>query len=293
MIRYDPEMVDVCLTSKGLKQCKGAFEYYSAVRSAIPSFHIDAYLVSPLSRAVQTALNTFGCPVSGELASHSPGQHGQGNLPDRWILAPMLTERTDTTGDVGRDAKSLLEFLETKRRAGEIPTECIPENVLDWTLLRPVNKWWLQLADEELAAAEKVLAGPWLPAVCEPDQQTAGVSNDEGDQGCVRNQVLRAITSTFNFADEAAREEAWKRRLQGSYRYRRVPLETDECVLARAGLLLKALCAVKDARVVLMVGHSIFFRTLTSTPKMANAEILPYELDCETKAIKELQVFDG
>ncbi|PHJ23978.1 phosphoglycerate mutase family protein [Cystoisospora suis] len=294
MIRYDPEMVDVCLTKTGLKQCQGASEYYRAVRAAIPSFHIDSYLVSPLSRAVQTALNTFGCPTSSEdIASDSSERNAEGRSSDRWILTPLLTERTDTTGDVGRDANSLMEFLKMKRRVGEIPPECNPERVLDWTLVRPVNKWWLQLSDEELTAAEKMLAEPWLPVVGDSQQHIpSGTPGGKEDSESVRSQVVRSIKSTFSLVDEAAREAAWKRRMQGSYRYRRVPLETDECVLARARLLLKALCKVKDARVVLMVGHSIFFRILTNTPKMANAEILPYELDCEAKAIKELRTLE-
>ncbi|ESS30206.1 phosphoglycerate mutase family protein [Toxoplasma gondii GAB2-2007-GAL-DOM2] len=337
MLRYDPNMPDVCLTDRGLQQCENAARFYAQVRAELPSLHVDAYLVSPLSRAIQTALYTFSCPV----ASHDPNQRPfagpfEGDSPplrrgsqrahEKWLLLPLLRERTDTTGDTGRRAEALRSHLESLKAKGRLPLQCNVDRDLDWSLMNPLNEWWLQFADWELENAEKLLSSRWYEpheeqhrrlTVDDHAQETlrassssqglasaAGEENtaqlrdqleSEGRQApletepeTVRDKLQMALKDYSTHMQDMVRQQFWEQRLQASWRFRRVPLESERAVQARMRLVLRAICSVKDARVVVIVGHSIAFRMLTRTAKMGNAAIVPFALDCEAKTVTEL-----
>ncbi|CBZ50219.1 conserved hypothetical protein [Neospora caninum Liverpool] len=339
MFSYDPNMQDVCLTDRGLQQCASAARFYSQFRAELPTVEVDAYIVSPLSRTIQTALNTFSCPAVSRDPEHrlSPRPR-EGELPEnqaveplhtheKWLLLPLVRERTDTTGDTGRKAEELRDHLEALRASRRLPPNCSIDEDLDWSLVNPLNKWWLQFADDEIAQIEEVLSAPWYDAdarkhhhlngeehaqeTLRPSGSSHGpASSVAGEQAAaqqlnklesdgeetpletepesVRDQLKAALRDYSTDVHDLIREQAWAERLQASWRFRKVPLESSRAVRARMRLVLKAICSVKDARVVVIVGHSIAFRVLTSTPKMGNASMAPFALDCESKTITDL-----
>ncbi|PFH31101.1 phosphoglycerate mutase family protein [Besnoitia besnoiti] len=338
MLTYDPNMPDVCLTSRGLQQCQKASDFYRDTCRALPSLKVDLFVVSPLMRTVQTALNIFSCPPrsednerkislsSGETLSGAVGavEHPLQSA-HKFLLFPLLRERTDTTGDTGRDPEALRIHLETLRAEGQIPQSCDVDEALDWSLMYPGNKWWLQFTDDEAAAAQHIVNQPWYEGTDDPTQKSSVLEHVEDGEGAadplsvsltdrkktgeiragrfegesdktrlegepksVRQKVVEALKSSYTEVADCQREEAWRRRLQASWRFRKVPLENKQHVLIRSQLGLKALCSVKEAKVVVMVGHSVTFRILTSSPKMGNASIVPFVLNCQDKTVTEL-----
>ncbi|KEP61061.1 UNVERIFIED_CONTAM: phosphoglycerate mutase family protein [Hammondia hammondi] len=337
MLRYDPNMPDVCLTDRGLQQCENAARFYAQVRAELPSLQVDAYLVSPLSRAIQTALHTFSCPVVsrdpnqrpfvGPLEGDSPPLRRESkHAHEKWLLLPLLRERTDTTGDTGQRAEALRSHLESLKANGKLPLHCSVDKDLDWSLMNPLSEWWLQFADWELANIEEVLSSPWYEpreeqhrrltaddhaqdmlrhsgssqgsasaAGAQKPAQLRDQLESEGGQApleaepeTVRGKLQMALKDYSTHMQDMVRQQFWARRLQASWRFRKVPLESERAVQARMLLVLRAICSVKDARVVVIVGHSIAFRMLTRTAKMGNAAIVPFALDCEAKTVTEL-----
>lgn len=232
--------------------------------------------------------------------------------PVRWVLTPLLRERVDTSGDIGSERKQLLEHVEELEKNERFPPGCpFVTSTLDTSLLpltlrqthAQCNSWCLEMAPDELERVKRQLRRRWrtegtgdlqtdVPArkTRNPpvEEDAASTTKEE-----LQQQALAALEAVHDFSEASQQKRAafWDKKQSSLRRWsllRQVPLETRDAVFARVRLVLAALCRVRDARIIAMVGHSVTFLLLTEDRKMKNTQTLPYVLDCEAKTVAPL-----
>ncbi|CDJ53818.1 hypothetical protein, conserved [Eimeria brunetti] len=141
----------------------------AANKPLLQPFCVDAFFVSPLTRALQTAANTFhnadpswqcaaaaaaaaapaaagaaGGPEAAAAAAAAAAASGSSNV--RWLVSSLLREKISTKGDIGRErGELLLQLAELYRHRKALGGCCF-----DFSLLQPQEMWWVPHTEEEL-----------------------------------------------------------------------------------------------------------------------------------------------
>lgn len=261
-------------------------------------FSIDAFLVSPLTRSLQTAANSMHglewCKGASRAERHSAEGGDQCRQPI-WIVDALLREKISTMGDVGSELQALRDRLVGLYSSGELQT-----STFDFGLIPEQHEWWVPHTADQLK--ELVSNSEECRQCGNCWSETASTAASEAGEGAentvlrLGNSVQRSLSSAeasvrtaFETAERPTRKRsAVDRRMAEWYannnrlpRYQTVPCEGNDLLRLRAQLLLSILCRAKDAKSLFIVTHSLFLKILTGEKKFANAEFRAYTLTCE------------
>ena len=314
MFRRDWGETDVLLSPKGHEQCQRAHHMLTSLLVAIRNlekqertrgedrtrpFCVDAFLVSPLTRALQTAANTMHGIDRHWHCAPSEGTEGSIGASRRknptWLVDSLLREKMSTRGDVGTETHTLRERLLDLHSKGKLQS-----STFDFGLLPERSKWWVPHTADQLEAMVERFSASNTCDSCWSD--TASTTASETEEQAV-DTLLRlgssprhplsaaenSIKNTFDLAESPAHEPhavyrrmaVWKARNSKLPIYQTVPSESNQLLHLRAKLLLSILCRAEGADTMFIVTHSLFLKVLTGTEKFANAEIRAFLLVCD------------
>ncbi|OEH79019.1 hypothetical protein cyc_05330 [Cyclospora cayetanensis] len=312
MLKRDWGECDVQLSPEGQAQCKRANEKLKALLAAVRDleedeknegisisrpFCIDAFLVSPLVRALQTAANSFHEIDSSWHCSSTNLASARQKTSVTWIVDSILREKLSTMGDVGTERCSLLSRLADLHKQGKLQS-----STFDFGLVPESEKWWVPDTAEQIRALVENCSYPKGSGSSWSDTQSTSASEtgqDAGDAVFIVGSASKhplsvaesSIKKTFELAERPARDpDAARRRMmeweERSARlpfYQTVPQESNDLLQLRGTLLLSILCRAELVDTAFIVTHSLFLKALTGTKKFANAEIRAFTLVCDKK----------
>ncbi|XP_026190046.1 uncharacterized protein LOC34621702 [Cyclospora cayetanensis] len=310
MLKRDWGECDVQLSPEGQAQCKRANEKLKALLAAVRDleedeknegisisrpFCIDAFLVSPLVRALQTAANSFHEIDSSWHCSSTNLASARQKRSVTWIVDSILREKLSTMGDVGTERCSLLSRLADLHKQGKLQS-----STFDFGLVPESEKWWVPDTAEQIRALVENCSYPKGSGSSWSDTQSTSASEtgqDAGDAVFIVGSASKhplsvaesSIKKTFELAERPARDpDAARRRMmeweERSARlpfYQTVPEESNDLLQLRGTLLLSILCRAELVDTAFIVTHSLFLKALTGTKKFANAEIRAFTLVCD------------
>lgn len=317
MLKRDWGEKDVPLSEEGLEQCKRANRMLSLFLSTVRNmeeesrlrgeeveqpFCVDAFLVSPLTRALQTAANSMvgvGAKLHCGPNRHMPIVRQPKSIEEQgfiiWIVMDLLREKISTMGDIGLLKPDLTRRLIELRDQGQLE----PSN-FDFALL-PDDFWWVPHTEDQLKKLVSNFIEASACSSCWSDALSTVASESEekaqeaplhlgsfGKHSLSAGEV--ALKDAVDVAQWPAREASavlsrmaeWDRRNSNLPVYQTVPEETRSQLQLRAELLLRIFCQVEGVNTFFMVTHSLFLKVLTNTSKLGNAEFRAYMLECNS-----------
>lgn len=313
-------MVDPILTSKGLKQCRRAASWLLEAiqdlreleKSRAPDvspFCIDAFLVSPLTRTLQTASVTMHQLDAG-LKCPEPNEIYHPEKRVRWIVENFMREKLSNRTDLNLKLPALFSRLLALYDRGML----LP-SVFDFTAMPLSETGFSPFTAEQL---EGVLMNMNVEPSSEANAPTdldkdEGQAEDDNDSGETSSTLRGASTaadakndgtilttpgvhiSKLSAPETSVRSLSLrvKAPLYGEEGIRRRYLQTDgpnafkverlRDMKTRGKLFLALLCEAEGARTFFAVTHSLFLKVLTKTKMFKNAEIRAFVLYCEVE----------
>lgn len=257
-------------------------------------FCFQSFLVSPMTRTLQTASLIFGgvgermrCP------SQASGGTDEGHLP--WLVDPLLREKLTNLSDMGTEYGELRERLQKLYLR-----QTILPAVFDFAAVPQGFRWWLIDPKESL---QRLLED--FPAVPNPQSSSANGSKPPGAATTVERRLGNRSLLSLGGASPAplsSAEQSVKAAVTARQRQLLSEVEPDkmhnfweavgnagppqqeswEHLKLRASLLLKTLCR-SDPTTFLAVTHSHLVSALDGRGTMGNASAKPLLLHCSRK----------
>ncbi|KAL8430943.1 hypothetical protein ACSSS7_005619 [Eimeria intestinalis] len=260
-------------------------------------FCIDAFISSPLRRALQTASismngidKEYHCRPSGDQASNP-------ELRSTWLVDPLVNEVVHDRSDEGQELFELQRSLYLL-----LEEQSLLPAVYDFEAVPAGEKWWLPYTASQLEA---------LLADDKSQDSDVSTTSSDGPRDLDLADALPpppaaeatedvlivgdAVAGPPSAAEKSVKEALLRleRRLHSSTQssVRRVNEDDDDdkptvveelkIVQLRGKILLQMLCDAKDASTFFIVTHSYFIMGLIGLPKYKNAQFKPYALFCD------------
>ncbi|KAL8271913.1 hypothetical protein Esti_004037 [Eimeria stiedai] len=300
---------DSPLSWKGIAQCMDASAQLRFVMQLVRQWEKDAesepvcfeaFLTSPLTRALQTSSLTmhgldseYHCPARGNQALNP-------ELRARWIVDPLITEMVHNRTDEGQELSELRRSLYLL-----LEQQSLLPAVFDFEAVRPEEKWWQPYTAQQL---QKLLAGD----LSNDSDVSHNASGEPADldladaldspaaapqaEGATEDLVVvgDAVAGLPSAAEESVKEtllqiesalrsssDASARRVEEDSDASPTVTEEIKVLQLRGKLLLKTLCGAKNTRTFFAVTHSFFLMSILGLPKFSNAQFKVYALFCD------------